>query len=333
MQEKLSENTYFWYEKEIEYLLAALELLASFDVNPKIREVYTQAFVEEKKEQYPLLFEFFQNMQKEYAIEWLEFLLAFDMEKFSIEAYFAYIRGLSKEEFLTTLLQMPRSEIKKAMDSEQGQIALYQNNKEAFQSYFVIQTLFQKSEWLIDSLEKLVIELRSQEAYSYLDAYAREIQSWKMKMQEELLQTTGLEYSESLMGKSFHNRGPFERFYFIPSIFMPIRACRWFEEKQILIFDAIRLGQQDNQMIADALKMLSDKTRYQILKLLKERKSMNGIEIAEQMKLAPSTVSHHMNHLKKSGLVHEEPAGNTKYYSINIHCMKNCIETLEKTFL
>ena len=333
MQEKLSENTYFWYEKEIEYLLVALELLASFDVNPKIREVYTQAFVEEKKEQYPLLFEFFQNMQKEYAIEWLEFLLAFDMEKFSIEAYFAYIRGLSKEEFLTTLLQMPRSEIKKAMDSEQGQIALYQNNKEAFQSYFVIQTLFQKSEWLIDSLEKLVMELRSQEAESYLDAYAREIQSWKMKMQEELLQTTGLEYSESLMGKSFHNRGPFERFYFIPSIFMPIRACRWFEEKQILIFDAIRLGQQDNQMIADALKMLSDKTRYQILKLLKERKSMNGIEIAEQMKLAPSTVSHHMNHLKKSGLVHEEPAGNTKYYSINIHCMKNCIETLEKTFL
>ena len=333
MQEKLSENTYFWYEKEIEYLLAALELLVSFDVNPKIREVYTQAFVEEKKEQYPLLFEFFQNMQKEYAIEWLEFLLAFDMEKFSIEAYFAYIRGLSKEEFLTTLLQMPRSEIKNAMDSEQGQIALYQNNKEAFQSYFVIQTLFQKSEWLIDSLEKLVMELRSQEADSYLDAYAREIQSWKMKMQEELLQTTGLEYSESLMGKSFHNRGPFERFYFIPSIFMPIRACRWFEENQILIFDAIRLGQQDNQMIADALKMLSDKTRYQILKLLKERKSMNGIEIAEQMKLAPSTVSHHMNHLKKSGLVHEEPAGNTKYYSINIHCMKNCIETLEKTFL
>ena len=333
MQEKLSENTYFWYEKEIEYLLAALELLASFDVNPKIREVYTQAFVEEKKEQYPLLFEFFQNMQKEYAIEWLEFLLAFDMDKFSIEAYFAYIRGLSKEEFLTTLLQMPRSEIKKAMDSEQGQIALYQNNKEAFQSYFVIQTLFQKSEWLIDSLEKLVMELRTQEAESYLDVYAREIQSWKMKMQEELLQTNGLEYSESLMGKSFHNRGPFECFYFIPSIFMPIRACRWFEEKQILIFDAIRLGQQDNQMIADALKMLSDKTRYQILKLLKERKSMNGIEIAEQMKLAPSTVSHHMNHLKKSGLVHEEPAGNTKYYSINIHCMKNCIETLEKTFL
>jgi DNA-binding transcriptional ArsR family regulator len=135
------------------------------------------------------------------------------------------------------------------------------------------------------------------------------------------------------MGKNFHNRGPFENFYFMPAIFMPIRGCRWFEQHQILIFDAVSLGQQDNRMIADALKMLSDKTRYQILVLLKAKKSMNGIEIAEQMKLATSTVSHHMTHLKNSGLIHEEPVGNTKYYSINRHSMKNCIETLEKTFL
>ncbi len=333
MQEKLSENTYFWYEKEIEYLLAALELLASFDVNAKIREVYSEKFVEEKKNQYPLLFEFFENMQKEYSIEWLEFLLELDMKQFSIEGYFAYIKALSKQEFLSTLLQMPHEEIKKAMDSEQGQLVLYQNNREVFQSYFVMQTLFQNSDWLIDCLEKFVLELQTEETDYYLDAYAREILEWKSKMQVELQQKDGLAYSESLMGKSFHNRGPFESFYFVPSIFMPIRCCRWFEKKQIMIFDAVRLGQQDNQMIAEALKMLSDKTRFQILKLLKERKSMSGIEIAEQMSLAPSTVSHHMNHLKKSGLVHEEPAGNTKYYSINIHCMKNCIETLEKTFL
>lgn len=333
MQENLSKNTYFWYEKEIEYLLAALELLASFEVNPKIREVYSKAFVEEKRESYPLLFEFFENMQQEYSIEWLEFLLELDLQDVSLDRYFAYIRSLSKEDFLCAILQMPRSEIQKALGTEQEQLALYQSNRDVFRSYFVIQTLFQKSDWLIDSFERFVLELRTEESELYLDAHAREIQEWKSKMQKELQLKDGLEYSESLMGKSFHNRGPYESFYFMPSIFMPIRCCRWFETKQIIIFDAIRLGQQDNQMIAEALKMLSDKTRFQILKLLKERKSMNGIEIAEQMNLAPSTVSHHMSHLKKSGLVHEEPAGNTKYYSINIHCMKNCIETLEKTFL
>ena len=333
MQEKLSGNTCFWYEKEIEYLLAAIELLVSFEVNHKICEVYSKEFVEEKRERYPLLFEFFENMQKEYSIEWLEFLLLFDMQEFSLDAYFAYMKDLPKEEFLSTLLQMPRSVIERAFETEQGQLELYQSNKEVFRSYFVIQTLFQKSDWLIDSFKELVLELRTEEAEKYLEIYARDILAWKKKMKEELQQKDGLEYSESLMGKSFHNRGPFEEFYFMPSIFMPLRCSRWFEKKQILIFDAIRMGQQDNQMIAEALKMLSDKTRFQILKLLKERKSMNGIEIAEQMKLAPSTVSHHMNHLKKSGLVHEEPSGNTRYYSINVHCMKNCIETLEKTFL
>ena len=85
MQEKLSGNSYFWYEKEIEYLLAALEILASFEVNPKIREVYSDAFVEEKRKQYPLLFEFFENMQQEYSIEWLEFLLELDLQDFGIE--------------------------------------------------------------------------------------------------------------------------------------------------------------------------------------------------------------------------------------------------------
>lgn len=333
MQEKLSGNTYFWYEREIEYLLAAIELLVSFDVNPKIREVYSCEFVEEKKKSYPLLFEFFENMQKEYGIEWMEFLLEHDLKEFHIENYFAYMKAQSKKAFLCTILQMPESKIEKALESEQGQLALYQNNKDVFQSYFVIQTLFQNSDWLIERFEQFVLELRTEEAEKYLEAHEREIQTWKTKMQDELQRKDGLAYSESLMGKSFHNRGPFEAFYFVPSIFMPIRCCRWFEKNQIMIFDAIRMGQQDNQMIAEALKMLSDKTRFQILKLLKERMSMNGIEIAEQMKLAPSTVSHHMNHLKKSGLVHEEPAGNTKYYSINIHCMKNCIETLEKTFL
>lgn len=328
-----SKNAYFIYEKELEYLLAAMELLSTFGANPKIHEVYGDAFIGQKRESYPLLFELFENMEKEYSIEWLEFLLDYDVKNFSIESYFRFIKSLSKEEFLSRLLQVPLSEVEKALESETEQIAFYQNNKSGFKSYFVIEALFQKTDWVIDSLEALVCELRTQEAEKYLDGYAREIETWKQKMKESLEQEDALQYSESLMGKTFHNRGPFAESYFMPSIFMPIKCCRWFEKNQILIFDAIRLGQQDNRMISEALKMLSDKTRYQILVLLKERKSMNGIEIAEHMKLAPSTVSHHMTHLKNSGLVHEEPAGNTKYYSINTHCMKNCIETLENTFL
>ena len=333
MQEKLSEQAYFIYEKEIEYLLAAVELLCNYGVNAKIREIYTEEFVEEQKESHALLFEVFDNLHKNYGIELFEFLLDFDMTHFSIKSYFSHIRGLSKKEILSRFLQQPMELIESVIDSEEEQIRFYQKYKSEFCSFFAVEVLFQRTEWLFKELESFVCALRSQEADAYLDKYVREIQTWKQNMTEALKKTEGLEYSESLMGKTFHNRGPFEKFYFMPAIFMPIKCCRWFEEYQILIFDAVTFGQQDNRMIADALKMLSDKTRYQILVLLKEKKSMNGIEIAEQMKLAPSTVSHHMTHLKNSGLVHEEPDGNTKYYSINTHCMKNCIETLEKTFL
>ena len=333
MQEKLRENTYFIYEKNIEYLLAAIELLCNYGVNPKIYEVYTQEFIEQLKEKYPLLFEVFGNVDQNYGMEFFEFLLDCDMTKFSLDTYFQHIKKMSKEEILCRFLQQPIHVIEKAIGSEQEMIVFYQNNKQDFQSYFVVEVLFQKTEWLLDNLEEFAKELCTREAENYLNEHVREIDTWKQKILEALETEEPLIYSEELMGKTFHNRGPFQKFYFMPSIFMPIRCCRWFEENQIMIFDAIRLGQQDNRMIADALKMLSDKTRYQILVLLKEKKSMNGIEIAEQMKLAPSTVSHHMTHLKNSGLIHEEPAGNTKYYSINTHCMKNCIETLEKTFL
>lgn len=333
MQEKLGKNAYFIYEKELEFLLASIELLCNYGVNPKIREVYNHDFVGYLMEKYPLLFEIYGNMDKNYGVELFELLLDYNRMDFSIESYFQHMKAMPKQELLSRFLQQPLSVIERTMGSQQEQIAFYQNNRDKFQSYFVVEVLFQKVDWLLDSLESFVKELRTKDAVKCLDGHEREIETWKQKMQEALSKEDPLTYSESLMGKTFHNRGPFDRFYFMPSIFMPIKCCRWFEKNQILIFDAIRFGQQDNRMISDALKMLSDKTRYQILVLLKERKSMNGIEIAEQMKLAPSTVSHHMTQLKNSGLVHEEPAGNTKYYSINTHCMKNCIETLEKTFL
>ena len=333
MIKKLSSNAYFMYIKDIEYILASIELLSGFGVNPKIREVYDEAFVEQLKNEYPLLFELYDNIGKGFSIEILEFMMSFDMTDFTLEKYFEYVMTLSKAEFLSIFLQKPIDEIEQALCSDGEQLAFYQKYKEELQSYFAVEILFQKTEWLVETYYKFVAALRTQKAGMFLEKHDIEIQKWKAQLQEGLAKEDPLLYSEGIMGKSFYNRGPSKKFYFMPAVFMPIMCVRWFEENQILIFDAVRFGQKDNTMISDALKMMSDKTRYKILVLLKEKKSLNGIEIAEHMNLATSTVSHHMSQLRSSGLVHEEPAGNTKYYSLNTHCIKNCIETLEKTFL
>ena len=148
MREQLSRHAYFIYEKEIEYFLAALELLCNYGVNAKIREVYTETFVDQKKQEYPLLFEVFANVHKNYGIELFEFLLDFQLERFSVESYFVHIRSLSKKEILSRFLQQSVEEIEQALHSESEQIAFYQKNKSDFHSYFVVEVLFQKTEWL-----------------------------------------------------------------------------------------------------------------------------------------------------------------------------------------
>lgn len=333
MQEQLETRSFFIYEKDIEYLLATLEILTPYKVNSKIGDVYGDDFVATLKNEYPLLFEFYANSSGECSTGIFELMLEYDMKDFSLEKYFGFMKSLPKEVFVSKFLGISEEEARKLIGSEEEQILYYQQNREDFKSFFAVEVLFQKTEWLLDTYYKFAVSFRTKQAEEYLEQHEKTILEWKEKLAKGVKQEGPLHYSEIIMGKSFHNRGPYEEFYFMPSVFMPMRCCRWFAGNQILIFNVNKEQGQQNEQVSEMLKMLSDKTRYKILVLLKEKKNLNGIEIAEHMGLSTSTVSHHMSQLKNSGLVHEEPAGNTKYYSINEHGMKNCINILEKTFL
>lgn len=336
MYEELQSQVYFVYEREIEYLLAGAELLVPYHINPKIWEAYDVQFVEEKKREFPLLFEFYKGMSKENGLSglgFIEFLLEYNMKDFRLEQFYEYLKKLPKERFLSKFLQEPKEKIRKIMSSEQEQILYYQEKPECFQSYFSVEILFQKTEWLLETYFRFVQELATKQAEKYLSGQEPQILNWKDRIAQGVQKEGPLHYSEIIMGKSFYNRGPYKNVYFMPSVFMPMMACRWFGEDQILMFDGIRWDNPGSSKMADMLKMLGDKTRYRILVLLKERVRLSGVEIAESMNLSTSTVSHHMTQLKNSGLINEESAGNTKYYSVNEYSIKNCIDILGKTFL
>ncbi len=61
---------------------------------------------------------------------------------------------------------------------------------------------------------------------------------------------------------------------------------------------------------------LSDKTRREILTLLKNRPHTAG-EIADQFELSAATVSHHLSVLKESRLICAEKRVQTIIYSLN----------------
>lgn len=86
---------------------------------------------------------------------------------------------------------------------------------------------------------------------------------------------------------------------------------------------------KEEEILNSRLKCLSDKSKFTILKFLKE-KPMFGQEIAEALSLTTATVSHHMNSLIFSKLVNIERIENRIYYTINSESIDEILEMLTK---
>lgn len=81
----------------------------------------------------------------------------------------------------------------------------------------------------------------------------------------------------------------------------------------------------------DAFQALSDPTRREILKMLRQREMTAG-EIAEQFTLAKSTLSGHFNVLKHAGLIVAEKNGTSIVYSLNLSIVEETIATMMDIF-
>ena len=74
-------------------------------------------------------------------------------------------------------------------------------------------------------------------------------------------------------------------------------------------------------------KALNDPTRRQILELLKNRDLTAG-EIAEQFDISWPSISHHLDILRRAGLVVSEKEGQFVYYSISTTVMDEMLKWL-----
>ena len=79
-------------------------------------------------------------------------------------------------------------------------------------------------------------------------------------------------------------------------------------------------------------KALNDKTRREILELLKE-KDLNAGEIAEKFNISKPSISHHLDLLKRANLITSEKKGQFVNYSLNTTILEDLmtwILTLKK---
>ena len=79
-------------------------------------------------------------------------------------------------------------------------------------------------------------------------------------------------------------------------------------------------------------KALNDKTRREILELLK-KKDLNAGEIAEKFNISKPSISHHLDLLKRANLITSEKKGQFVNYSLNTTILEDLmtwILTLKK---
>ncbi len=81
----------------------------------------------------------------------------------------------------------------------------------------------------------------------------------------------------------------------------------------------------------EAFKALSDGTRREILRMLRER-DMNAGEIAEHFDISKPSISHHLNVLKGAELVLVERNGQELIYSLNATVMQEFLATMLEYF-
>ncbi|EAR16867.1 MULTISPECIES: autorepressor SdpR family transcription factor [Robiginitalea] len=72
-------------------------------------------------------------------------------------------------------------------------------------------------------------------------------------------------------------------------------------------------------------KSLNDPTRREILQLLKERDLSAG-EIADQFNISKPSISHHLDLLKRAGLVSSRRQGQFMLYSLNTTIVEDLLQ-------
>ena len=79
--------------------------------------------------------------------------------------------------------------------------------------------------------------------------------------------------------------------------------------------------------MTNIFKALSDKTRREIINLLKKNDLTAG-EIAEHFQISKPSISHHLNVLKQANLVIDERKGQNISYSLNTTVFQELLQWL-----
>ena len=328
---KISDESAFFHSENIELIFAMVGVLNEDNKYPIYVQTYSKEFVTYIKQKYCFLYSLHQQM-KDFGGGLLEVIMQLEVQSESLDVIEEKVRALDKGRFIHYYLggEGELSEFEKAY-KEDAIVALY-NSSEYFTKYIpflVFNIIFKQTEQVINDLFLCIREFNTVEFTDVLNKYSDAIQNELIVTEKGVAELQPLEYSEKLMGKTFYRRGPYRKFYFMPSVFTPHKVMRYMDKIQILYYSMIDTT-FDAKDLTKVLKVISDETRFAIIMILTKEGPIIGKELAARLHIATSTLSHHMEQLYSIGLVNEEKVKNSKYYSINTIMKESILNKLNE---
>ena len=97
------------------------------------------------------------------------------------------------------------------------------------------------------------------------------------------------------------------------------------------LMNLLKGKKDEEEILLERLKCISDKSKYEILKML-NNEPLYSQQIAQKLNLTTATISYHMNALALNKLVNINKIDNKGYYSINKEEINKICTLLQNTF-
>ncbi|MBZ9688539.1 winged helix-turn-helix domain-containing protein [Clostridium estertheticum] len=322
-------NCFFTQSILADLVFILMRIFNGEDRTEKLKEIYDEEYINDIQNNYRYLGEIISSLPNK-GYELLEFLLL-NKQFNSIEEYKNNVLSMEKVDFFFIFYGqfIDSKSINLALENEENLKKFYSKYNNISQSYIALKSLFADRELLMEEFFSCLNALYNNGFKSYYEEQLDDIQDIYQKIEDVFKLNDPLEVSQSIMGKTFKNRGPYENFIFIPSFFINGRSVRFFGKDQILIYSPSFKSLTKNDL-TKILKIISDDTRFEIIGLLSKNNPMNGKELSIALTLTTPTISHHIEQLKEAGFINEERIKNSKYYSINPNSVNNFMKCLSE---
>lgn len=324
-------NCYFTHSMVADLIFI---LISIFDKNSKttnLSDIYTEDYIVSMEHNYRFLGEIINSLPS-HGYEMLEFLLI-NRDFNNISEFKNFVVNMIDEEFFYNLYgqYIDKDYLRLALQNDGELNKLYSENSYISTSYLALKSLFSNKDLFLQELFSGLENLRTEEFLKTYQDIVPKVDAELYNIEKSLSTMEPLDLSQSIMGKTFKNRGPYKTFIFIPSHFINIKATRYFGKDQILIYSLNHRELTKND-ITKIFKIISDETRFEIIELLSKGDSMMGKDLANDLNLSTPTISHHMEKLKEAGFINEERIKNSKFYSINYNSIDKFINSLSSIF-